>query len=98
MLRSLSCCFLGKGGKADERIKGAMSYFRKAIAIDRAVGAGPFARHHGSRLSFFPSWFTNLRCIVRCLKRGRRLIFIADVEPANSEHEANCSWFLHVEI
>ena len=45
------------GGKADERIQSAASYFRKAIAICRAVGAGLFARGHGSRLRvgrFFP--------------------------------------------
>ena len=49
---------LCKGGKADERIQGAASHFRKAIAICRAVGAGRFARPHGSRLCvnrFIPS-------------------------------------------
>jgi len=38
-------------------IQGDTSYFSKAIAICRAVGAGRFARHHGFRLSanrFFP--------------------------------------------
>ena len=57
-----------QGREADERIKSAASIFRKALAIFRAVGAGPFARHHGSRLSLFPSCITNLRCIVRCLR------------------------------
>jgi len=32
-------------------IQGDTSYFGKVIANYRAVGAGSFARHHGSRLS-----------------------------------------------
>jgi len=39
------------GGRPMNAIQGDTSYFGKVIANYRAVGAGSFARHHGSRLS-----------------------------------------------
>ena len=79
-----------KGGKADERINGAASNFRKALAIFRAVGAGPFARDHGSRSfvnRFFPPELQTRVASSDAEEAGRRLILVMHVVP-----EEHCSW------